>query len=121
MGLATLLLFWSPVKALAPIGSDLNSKEGIQAYIALEASKNGLDASVPDRIVKLESNYQIGAVGDHGAAHCVAQFHEETFYRMQKASGENQMYKWGDERTCIRLLIWAFNNGYEREWTTYGR
>lgn len=117
----SFLFFSIPVAASAPIDFDLNTPDGVRGYIASEASKTGMDASIPTRIVQLESQFKVGAVGDHGAAHCVSQFHKETFYRMQSLSGENPMYHWGDERTCVRLLIWGLENGHGSEWSTYGK
>lgn len=118
MAVVSLLGFAIPVKSQAPIDSDLTSKEGIQSYIALEASKQGVDASLVEKIVECESQYKVGAVGDHGAALGLAQFHKETFYRMQSLFNENPMYTYGDERTELRLLIDAVKTGHD-EWTCW--
>lgn len=116
------MAFAVPHAVAAPINSsDLSTKKGIQSYIDSEAEQQGANSEIPKKIVQLESNYVIGAVGDHGAAHCLAQFHKETFYRMQKLSSDNPMYRWGDERACIRLLIWGLQHGYGNEWSTYQR
>jgi hypothetical protein len=115
----SFLFFAIPVAASAPIDFDLNTRQGVRDYIALEAQKQAVEPSLPTRIVQLESQFTVGAIGDSGLAHCVAQFHEETFYRMARLSGENPMYKWGDERACVRLLIWGLKNGHGSEWSTY--
>lgn len=67
--------------------------------------------------ISCESTWNNDAVGDHGLAKTYAQFHEETFYRMQKASGDNPMYKWGDARAALRIYAWAIENGHSGEWT----
>lgn len=102
------------MKASAPISTDLSSKEGIKAYIT---SISPQDASLIEKVVECESQYKVGAIGDFGAARGLAQFHKETFYRMQHLSGENPMYTYGDERTELRLLAWAVDNGHLSEWT----
>ncbi len=74
------------------------------------------------KVVSCESGWKVGPAtdrGDHGLAHGRAQFHEETFYRLQKASGDDQMYKWGDERAELRILAWSLAHGHGREWTCY--
>lgn len=104
--------------ASAPIdNTDLNTTEGIRAYIALEASKQGVDASFVDKIVKCESSYNGRAVGDSGNAVGLAQFWPETFTRMSKQAGIDPMYLRPDYRSQIKTLVWAVKNGHEREWT----
>lgn len=115
-----MLVFGVPVTLASPsVDNSLETKEQVSAYIALEASKLTVDASTVERVIKCESNFNPRAIGDHGLAHGRAQFHEETFYRMQKKSGINPDATWDDERTQIKLLIWALKNGSGGEWTCF--
>lgn len=108
-----------PVKASAPVEIDISTRSGIEDYLTLEASKRSIDPSIPIRVVDCESDFVIGAVGDNGAALGLPQFHKETFYRMKRLSGEEKMYEYGDERTGLRMLVWAISEGHGNEWTCY--
>lgn len=107
------------MKSYAPIESiDLNTKEGVRAYIVLESKKQGVDATLVDKIVKCESNYNGLAVGDSGNAVGLAQFWPETFDRMAKKAEIDPMYKRPDYRSQIKILVWAVKTGND-EWTCW--
>ena len=106
--------------AFAPIDSlNLNTKEGIRAYIDLEAPKLGVDASLIQNIVQCESSYNGRAIGDSGNAVGLAQFWPETFTRMQQQSGIDPHALRPDYRAQIKILIWAVANEHGGEWTCY--
>lgn len=123
--MVTLLFFATPVKSQAPIGNDLTSKEGIQSYISIEAQTQGVPPEVVEKVIECESQYVINAIGDNGKAHGIAQFHEETFYRMQRLSGLDLSAKWGDARAEIDILTWALHTKndhgilYASEWSCW--
>lgn len=120
-----VLFFATPVKSYAPIAQDLTSKEGIKAYIAVEAPLQGVSPSSVEKVIECESQYVIDAVGDNSKALGIAQFHEETFYRMQRLSGLDVSAKWGDVRAEIDILTWALHTRndygvlYANEWSCY--
>ena len=101
-----LITFAIPVKSEAPV-EEFEPK----AYLAQYTS----DPFAP-KVINCESNWKAGAVGDSGLALGRPQFHEETFYRMQKASGDNPMYQWGDERAELRIFAWGLKHR-PTEWT----
>lgn len=83
--------------------------------IAQEAPK---PQGIVARVIQCESGGKVNAIGDHGLAYGIAQFHEDTFNRMKRLSG----YYWLDYRNPndqILLIEWAFAHGHEREWSCY--
>ena len=106
------------MKALAPIDSlDLNTKEGVQAYIALEATRMGVDETFVQNIVMCESQYNGRAVGDSGNAVGLAQFWPETFTRLAKKHDIDPMYLRPDYRSQIKILVGEVKDNNAREWT----
>lgn len=70
------------------------------------------------QVIACESEGNSQAVGDHGLAQGIAQFHEETFNRMKRMSG----YYWLEYKNSLDqtlLLQWAIKNGHGAEWTCY--
>lgn len=115
-----------PLQLQSPIEQpDLNTKEGIRSYIALEAQKQGVEASILDKTVQGESQYTMYVKGDHGEACGLAQYHEASFNRHKKKAIEKgqpfENLKYCDPRSEIKLMAWAFSQGesYRREWTAY--
>lgn len=118
--MASLFLLATPVTASAPDELfDLTTKEGIKAYIDLEATKMGVDATLIQKIIACESGYNGRAVGDSGSAVGLAQFWPETFTRMQRQSGIDPNALRPDYRAQIKILIWAVKNGHGPEWTCF--
>lgn len=62
------------------------------------------------------SNRHDGVYGDGGKAYGIAQFWEETFYRMARLMGRPEL-RWKNKRDQLTVLSWAIRNGYAREWT----
>lgn len=102
-----LLGFAIPVTAFSTI-EDFNPKAYLTQFTDDPRAIQGITC---------ESNWRAGVWGDNGNALGRPQFWESTFYRMQKASGDNPMYKWGDERAELRIYAWALENGHSGEWT----
>lgn len=113
--MAGILLFATPVKATAPV-QDFEPKAFLAQYT--------LDPRA-FKTVSCESGWHNDAVGDHGLARTIVQFHEETFYRMQRLSGLFPNAKWGDERAALAIFAWATthknSNGvlYATEWSCW--
>lgn len=74
-------------------------------------------------ILTHESGLDPDAIGDHGLAHNVAQFHEATFEWMKaEAIGQGLPYqdlKYNSAKDQIILLGWALKNGLGCNWTTF--
>lgn len=70
-----------------------------------------------------ESGLDENAIGDHGLAHNVAQFHEETFDEMKAEAVKQglpyQDLEYNSAKDQIILLGWALKNGEGRQWSTY--
>lgn len=97
--------------------------QNIEPFIEEVAKEQKVSPRIPENVVKLESNYEIDAVGDKGLAYSVAQFHEETFNWMkQKALDQGQPFfylEYKNPADQITLLVWAIKNGYGNSWSTY--
>ena len=74
-------------------------------------------------VLSHESDWQPDAIGDHGLAHNVAQFHEQTFEWMkQTAIKQGKPYQnlsYNSSKDQIILLAWAIKNGEGNQWTTF--
>jgi len=103
------LFFALPVRSEAPI-EVFEPKEYLARYT---------DDPFAEKIINCESNWKPAVYGDGGNAYGRPQFWEETFYRMQRMSGDNPMYQWGDERAELRIFAWAIENNFGYEWTCY--
>ena len=96
------MLLWSPANAQAPI------------VVSNPPIPTGIEA----KVISCESEGRFDAVGDHGLAYGIAQFHESTFNRMKALSG----FYWLNYKNALDqevLLKWALENGFGREWTCY--
>lgn len=70
--------------------------------------------------IECESQFNQFAVGDHGAARNVAQFHKPTFLWLQKLAGPDYAdLKYEDAKAQITLMAWAIKHGYGDQWTCY--
>ena len=74
--------------------------------------------SIADEIIMCESGGDNNAIGDHGLARGVAQFHLNTFNLFKEMSGMVNLsyYSAKDQR---KLLLWALDNNLESHWTCY--
>jgi hypothetical protein len=70
------------------------------------------------QIVMCESGGNPQAVGDHGLARGICQYHKETFYRHANLAGLREA-KWLDSGHQLYLLRWALENGLGYEWACY--
>jgi len=104
---------------------DLNTKEGIRSYIALEAQKRGVEPSDLLNTISGESEYRMYVPGDNGVACGLTQYHEDTFNRhKKKAISQGEPFErltYCDPRSEIQLMAWAFSQGerYRNEWSAY--
>lgn len=73
--------------------------------------------------MQCESHGDDEAIGDHGKAYGLMQFHEDTFNWMKGLAikkgepFENLSYK--DPESQIKLAAWAFANGFAKHWSCY--
>lgn len=83
----------------------------------------GISAPMVKTVLKHESNYNSAAVGDHGLAHGVAQFHKQTFDYYEafyyKSSGQHLNYDSSEDQ--IKLMCWMWKNYPKTKnlWSTY--
>lgn len=115
--LISSLIFIKPASAEAPVRSlaDFTVLEDIQYYSALY----GTSETVLEHVARCESGLNPLAIGDHGLARNVMQFHKETFDRWSKQLGEDLDYTSYHDQ--IKLGAWAFAHGsqYQKAWTCW--
>jgi hypothetical protein len=114
-------------KIVTPVEATLSSStpDSLRSFAIEVADQEGVSTSTMVYVLQHESNFDPNAIGDHGAAHNVAQFHKPTFEWMkamaikQGLPYENLSYNSAKDQ--IILLGWALKNNYGCQWTTYKR
>lgn len=106
---------------LTAINSSLMVKEYTLGSIMFDLEPEPLPSkyeAVADAVIECESGGDNNAIGDHGLARGIAQFHLATFNLFKEMSGMVNLnyYSAKDQRT---LLLWALENGLESHWTCW--
>lgn len=57
--------------------------------------------------------------GDNKTSYGWLQYKKATFYHLAEKAGFNQQLNWKDKKHQLKVALWAFKNGYGREWTCY--
>ncbi len=90
-----------------------------------EGSAYGIPPSEIKTVLKSESGYSQDAIGDHGMARGVAQYHKATFDRYEalyfNQTGSHLSYLLGTDQ--VKLMAWQWRN-YPKsryEWSTWRR
>lgn len=85
--------------------------------------ETGVDAAMIKNVLKHESGFNQDAIGDHGKAHNVAQYHEDEFNgynkKYQAQFGLSLNYNSAEDQ--IRLMTYQFKYypRSRRDWSTY--
>lgn len=101
----------------------IDTPEALRQFVATQAEYENIPASGGIHIIAKESCWNPEAIGDHGLAKNVAQFHKETFNWMEGESikrgkpFENLQYDKASDQ--ITLMMWALANDLGYNWTTY--
>lgn len=114
-------------KSLAPIEATLSSttEPSLRSFAIEVADDEDVSSSTMMYVLQNESSWDPDAVGDHGLAHNVAQFHKPTFEWMKQLAIKQglpyEKLSYNSAKDQIILLAWALKNGYGSQWTTYQR
>lgn len=94
-------------------------KEAIQCLERAYSLVYGLKYDILDQVIACESTYNPNAIGDHGLAKNVMQFHKPTFDGYSKKFGEQLDYESANDQ--IKLGAWMMSQGesYRNNWTCY--
>ena len=57
--------------------------------------------------------------GDNGTSYGWLQYKKATFYYLIKKAGFSQQLDWKNKKHQLKVALWAFKNGYGKEWTCY--
>ena len=68
------------------------------------------------KIVGCESSWNPDALGDHGKALGLFQYHSGTFDSFKKSAGMEEL-EYGNPMDQITLSVWAFDHGLSSHWT----
>lgn len=101
----------------APIERRLSPVE----YVAKYATLYGVDESLLQDVMQCESKGDPKAVGDHGKAKNVFQFHESTFkaYSSQYFDKFGIKLNYDSYKDQIQLASWMFSIKQQNQWTCY--
>lgn len=92
------------------------------SYAFSEAEAAGIPPQQEVKTIECESQFNQFAVGDHGKARSVAQFHEPTFDYFKKLAGPAYAdLKYTDAKDQITLMAWAIKHGHGNDWSCYRR
>ncbi len=99
---------------------NLSEKNKLKKYLYDQVAGNYHKYSKLRNTIECESNFNQNALGDHGKAKNICQFHEETFNRFAKLSGIKEL-EYNDARDQIKLIVWAYENKKMNNWTCWGK
>lgn len=97
-----------------------SEKQKLQRLTVETSIRNGINPSIPVYILSHESNWDSDAVGDHGLAHGVAQFHRPTFDWMKKKANM-PLLQYSSSTDQIILMEWALTQNLGSNWSTFNR
>ncbi len=78
-----------------------------------------IDGNLLKKVMWCESSNNPKAIGDHGLANNVMQFHKPTFDSYSKSLGESLNYDSYQDQ--IKLAAYMFSIGEEKNWTCYSK
>lgn len=100
---------------------DYSTKGEYMVLADIYSAKFGTPVRHTKATLKCESNFDNLAIGDHGKAHTVAQFHEPTFNRYSKQyfNETGVQLEYGNGNDAILLFNWAVSKGYQGAWSCW--
>lgn len=114
-------------KTITPVEATLSSTTAtsLRSFAVEVANEEDVSSSTMVYVLQHESDFDPNAIGDHGLAHNIAQFHKPTFEWMKQMAIKQglpyQNLSYNSAKDQIILLAWALKNGYGSQWTTYQR
>jgi soluble lytic murein transglycosylase-like protein len=112
-----ILSFYSPSTSIAeaPTPPVPIKQPTVQELVSKYAMINGLSPEKLLLIAKCESGFNQKAIGDHGLAIGIFQFHQQTWDSFSQKMGEElDIHSANDQ---AKLASWAFKNGLQSHWT----
>jgi soluble lytic murein transglycosylase-like protein len=89
----------------------------VAAIIRIECARFGVPESFALCVADRESRLDPQAIGDHGDAVGLYQFHLSTWQHFRARMGLPADDLRRDARTATRTACWAFANGFQLRWT----
>ena len=116
------LIIEPKIKSYQPIAfvRELSEEEKQKYHLFESVSGDYVQFRLLEKIVWLESNWKVNAIGDGGRAFGLAQFHKGTFNQF-KEKAEMPELEYKNPYHQITLLVWAIENNLQSHWTTYKR
>lgn len=97
---------------------EFNAKEKQKLWLFNEVGGDYRQFSLLEKIVYLESGWRDNVYGDKNKAYSLAQFHKTTFEQFKKEA-EMDYLEYENPYNQLTLLVWAFENNYQKHWTTF--
>lgn len=92
--------------------------ETTKEKIERQAKEFNVNPQIMSGTIQCESRYDNDVIGDSGKARGIAQFWKSTFNMFKEKSGMKEL-RYESEDDQIKLMAWAFSNGYAKHWTCY--
>lgn len=87
------------------------------------SAQYGIPAAVVKNVLKHESDYDPNAVGDHGKAHGIPQYHKGTFDQYEadyfRATGEHLNYASSEDEIKLMVWQWKYYPATKGLWSTF--
>lgn len=109
-----MIIFWL---STVPSVAYYDAPKTVYDYVKQYSVEYKISSHTLYQVMMCESNGNPKAVGDHGLAKNVMQFHEQTFNKFSKELGKEMDYN--SSKDQIELAAWAFSRGYSHHWTCY--
>jgi hypothetical protein len=93
----------------------------VPAIIRIECVRYGIDEQFALCVADQESRFDAQAIGDHGEAVGLYQFHLSTWQHFRARMGLPAEDRRLDAREASRTACWAFANGFQQRWTVVRR
>jgi hypothetical protein len=93
------------------------SDPAVEAIIRIECRRYGVPEDFALCVADHESRFDPQAVGDHGDALGLYQFHLSTWQHFRSRMGLPADDLRLDTRESARTACWAFANGFQKRWT----
>ncbi len=97
---------------------EFSEKEKQKIFLLTSVKNDYARFKLLNKIVELESNWKVDAIGDGSKAFGLAQFHQPTFEQFKKEANMSDL-EYKNPYHQLTLLAWAFENGKQAHWSTY--
>jgi soluble lytic murein transglycosylase-like protein len=111
------VLAWQQAPLEPPTVTWARGHPAVMAIIRIECQPYGVSEDFAQCVAERESRFDPQAIGDHGMAVGLYQFHLSTWQHLRVRMGLPADDLRSDAREAARTACWAFANGFQQRWT----